>query len=550
MATEVEDLLAQGGAALRAGDAASARAALSRAFELDPSGDVIEGLARAAYLEQDFAAAVDGWERAYAAHRQAGDHVAAVRASRILAYLYFSIVGDRAVGSGWLARAQTLLGEDPGSPERGWVALNRGMFEPSRAGKEELFRDALAVARESGDSELEFASLAYLGASLVHDDRQDEGMKLLDEALAAVAGNDVEDFCVLEEIFCQLFSACERAHDVSRADQWMRIGEAIAQRRKLPAVAAFCRTHYGGVLTDAGRWQEADDTLTTAVQLWALGKSALRVGALTRLANLRVRQGRFEEAEQLLEGLDHAGDPDVVAPLAAVRLANGEPLLARDMLEGALASIDPDSSAAVPLQALLVDAYLMCGLPNEAAAVAGQLAASAKAHGGHYITAVAALARGRVCAATAQGDPQRCVREALAEFARAHLPIDSAHARLELAGLVAEERAEVAIAEARAALEAFERLNATRYADEAAALLRSLGVRTASAKRTIGTLTKREAEVLDLIGRGLSNPEIAQRLYISRKTVEHHVSNVLSKLALRGRAEAAAYAVRARPGGE
>lgn len=550
MGTEVDDLLAQGRAALRTGDAASARQPLSRAFELDPSGAVIEGLARVSYLEQDFTGAVRGWELAYAAYRRAGDHVGAVRAARTLAYLYFSLVGDPAVGGGWLGRAQTLIGEDPDSPERGWVALNRGMFEPKRARKDELFGTALMVARESEDRELEFASLAYMGANLVHDDRQDEGMRLLDEALAAVAGNDVEDFFVLEEIFCQLFSACERAHDVSRADQWIRIGEAIAQRRRLPAVAAFCRTHYGGVLADAGRWQEADDTLTTAVQLWALGKSALRAGALTRLADLRVRQGRFEEAEQLLEGLDPAGNADVATPLAAVRLANGEPLLARDLLEGALASTESDSTAAVPLQALLVDVYLMCGMADKAGTVAEQLAASARTHGGHYVTAVAARARGRVCAATAEGDPQRCIREALAGFAKAQMPMDLAHTRLELARLVAAERPEVAVAEARAALEAFERLNATRYAGEAAALLRSLGVRTASAKRTPGTLTKREADILDLLGRGLTNPEIAQRLFISRKTVEHHVSNVLSKLGLRSRAEAAAYATRRKQGGE
>jgi DNA-binding NarL/FixJ family response regulator len=41
---------------------------------------------------------------------------------------------------------------------------------------------------------------------------------------------------------------------------------------------------------------------------------------------------------------------------------------------------------------------------------------------------------------------------------------------------------------------------------------------------------------------------MSERLYISRKTVEHHVGNILSKLGLRSRAEAAAYAARSKPG--
>jgi DNA-binding NarL/FixJ family response regulator len=101
------------------------------------------------------------------------------------------------------------------------------------------------------------------------------------------------------------------------------------------------------------------------------------------------------------------------------------------------------------------------------------------------------------------------------------------------------------VAEARAALPVFEDLGAGGDADAAAALLRELGVKAArSGPKGLGTLTKREREVLALLGEGLSNPEIAERLYLSRKTVEHHVAAILSKLGARNRAEAAAEAVR------
>ena len=55
-------------------------------------------------------------------------------------------------------------------------------------------------------------------------------------------------------------------------------------------------------------------------------------------------------------------------------------------------------------------------------------------------------------------------------------------------------------------------------------------------------LTRREEEVLELLALGLSNSKIGERLFISTKTAEHHVGRILSKLGLRSRAEAAAYA--------
>jgi two-component system NarL family response regulator len=59
-------------------------------------------------------------------------------------------------------------------------------------------------------------------------------------------------------------------------------------------------------------------------------------------------------------------------------------------------------------------------------------------------------------------------------------------------------------------------------------------------------LTSRELEILGLVTQGLSNKQIAARLVISQNTVKNHVRNILEKLRLRSRAEAAAFAVRAK----
>ena len=81
----------------------------------------------------------------------------------------------------------------------------------------------------------------------------------------------------------------------------------------------------------------------------------------------------------------------------------------------------------------------------------------------------------------------------------------------------------------------FRRLGASHDADEAANLLRELGIPGRAGGRSSEPLTPREAEVFDLLAHGLTNREIAERLYISPKTAEHHVSRILDKLNLRSR---------------
>jgi DNA-binding NarL/FixJ family response regulator len=540
-------MIDQGWAALRTGDATAARDAFERALQEAESGAALEGLGLALYLQRDYPGAIAQHERAYTAYRKEGETFAAGRAARILAWITGNVLGDWAVQNGWLARAVrvfTEAGED--TPEHGWLLIIRSYAEPDATVREALFREAIAVGRRFSDLNLEIEALSSLGGLYLMIDRVDEGLGLLDESMAALCAGELNEIATVDSLFCGFFWACELVNDVPRADQWMRATSDVMANRNV--VAAFCRAHYGGILTAAGRWQEAEAQLIDAARHFDRGMPQRRAAAIIRLADLRVRQGRLEEAGQLLKGLEQ--HPDAVRTQAAFHLARGDVALARDLLERATAGSD-DEVAAVgasntvgPLLALLVDVYLEEGSLEEAEQTAQRLRRIARAQHGSYLPAAAALAEGRICVASGRGDARACLHSALDGFARAQLPMELARTRLEMAYASAERSPEVAIAEGKAALEEFERLDAARYADAAGALLRSLGAPIRTGPKGVGALTRREAEVLQLIGAGLSNSEIGDRLYITRKTVEHHVGNVLSKLGLRNRAEAVGYALR------
>ena len=106
--------------------------------------------------------------------------------------------------------------------------------------------------------------------------------------------------------------------------------------------------------------------------------------------------------------------------------------------------------------------------------------------------------------------------------------------------LLAEGSRSEALIEARKAVEVLERWPGWRR-DRAEALLARL---EGSAVRPVGTLTARESEVAALIADGLTNAQLAERLFISPKTAAVHVSNILAKLSLSSRTEIAAWSIR------
>jgi DNA-binding CsgD family transcriptional regulator len=373
-------------------------------------------------------------------------------------------------------------------------------------------------------------------------------MALIDEAMAGTLGGEHRRLDTVVITCCDMLVACDLAGDLRRATQWCQVADRFINRYGCPFLYARCRTLYGSVLLARGRWAEAEGELLAAVRMAEGTGPGAHADALARLAELRLRQGRLEEAQGLLP--ERGGGRAAARTAARLRLAAGEPAVAAGLLERSLEDHGVPQvhgehrlRVAAALETL-VTARIALGDLDAAAGAADRIPELA-AEGDHEVAALSALASARLATARERPEEARqALERALELFGRLDLPYEVAQVRLELARVLAATDSEMAVAEATAARDALERLGAAAEADAADVLRRSLGARGRTGPKRVGVLTRREQEVLRLVGLGLSNPEIAQRLFISRKTAAHHVSSVLAKLGVRNRAGAIAYATR------
>lgn len=551
---EQDEALCAGQAALLRAAWQEARVHFEAALAIAETPEALEGLGAAAWWLSDVSTVFATRERAYRLYRENRDDRSAARVAAALAIDYCTFRGRAAIAGGWVRRAERLLG-DEACRELGWVLIVKThmslMIDHDPATGQGFATSAGSLGKVLDDVDLEMLALAYEGLARVSLGQIDEGMDCLDEATTAAVNGEMRDIDATCTACCCLIYACEKARDLERAAEWCAQLKERSLRSSYRLMFALCRAHYAGVLIWRGAWAEAEAELIEVIDELERTHRAQAAEALALLAELRRRQGRFGEADELLQRAESPPYQMLVGKRcllsrAIIALALGDADAGRDHVQRFLRSVPAEDllERASGLE-LLVQAHVMLGDRREAEATLQELRDVVSNVSTGAMRAAVRFAEGRVAAMSDRLAAKAYFEDAAALFARSGAPFESAEARVELARtLSALGRNAAAIDEILTAARTFDEIGAASEARKAQSLAR--GLRNSGGRRAdpLHRLTRREIEVLALAARGLTNREIAARLCRSEHTVHRHVANILAKLELPSRTAAASFAVR------
>jgi LuxR family transcriptional regulator, maltose regulon positive regulatory protein len=541
-------LLGTGQQCLARGDWTGARAAFEAALAAEDTAEGREGLGMAAWWQDDVATLFDARERAYRLYRARKDRRGAGRVAISIAVDSYYFRRAAAVARGWLRTARRLLEGLAALPEHAWLRVWEAELALALGGDivevRTLAAEARSIARALDDADAEMTALSLEGLALVHQGKIDEGMACLDEATTAAVAGDIANPVAVGVSCCHLISACELIRDFGRSAEWCDRVREYGERLRFDVLLAACRTLYANVLVWKGEWALAGEHLEAAIAHFRRARPAMQEEGLLRLAELRRRQGRVDEARALLAEVELHPQRGLVE--AALELDAGGAARAAELARRFLRAASPENKAdRVTACELLVRAQLRLGESptDETVDELGALAAAARTR---PLRATAMAAAGMVAAA--RGDHQgacRALEDGIDCLAGPGGGYERACLRMELArSLAVLRRPAEAERELDRAARAFEELGALGHARAAAALRAALTAGPGDQPSSNDSLSAREREVLRLLAEGLSNQVIARRLGVSAFTIKRHVANILTKLDLPTRAAAAAHAAR------
>ncbi|MCV0404136.1 MAG: AAA family ATPase [Chloroflexi bacterium] len=458
------------------------------------------------------------WAEAIAIWSQAGD---VRRQSGALAGYARSLIvaGRDPEAEAASRRALEILGDTPAGPEAvealGVQAYLR-MLGRDNEEAVELGRRTIELGRDL-PAAISAVTLAWntVGAARILLGDHEGGRADLEESLRLAELHGLDRHAA--GAWSNLVSGLGEMYRFADTDAYYEAGHRFTADRDLDATRAYLEAWRALSLLHRGRWTEAE-TLATAVVNAPTRSAISRTMALLALGRLQSRRGDGDAWTTLDEALSIAEPTGTLQRIGPVRAARAEAA----WLAGDLERCAAEAEAAVVLAVRHRHPWHV-----------GELAWWLHAAGRPVPDASAAAEPWRLQLAARP-------REAAAAWTELGCPYEAARALFE-----ADDVASVETAHAE-----LDRLGARPALAHTARRLRDLGATTIrrgarpSTRSNAAGLTTRELEVLSLVVAGLRNSEIAERLVLSTRTIDHHVSAVLGKLAIDRRGDAAAAVAR------
>lgn len=472
--------------------------------------DVLDGVSNELFLTGAVVDAVQPCEEALALWRALGQTEKVGHDLRHLSALT-GFLGKNAEAERLVAEAIELLEALPPARElaRAYASMSRRrmlLSDPVQA----VFwgARAIALAEKLGDVETVSTALCNMGAAEMC--AGDAGGRVrLERSLAIALEEGFEEHAA--HAYANLVEISVDHHAYAQAETYLRDGLAYCAEHDLDISSQALRGDWARMRLDQGNWAGTDEDVAAILSLPYV-PVASRITPLRVLGLLRARRGDPGAEAALNEARDLALATNqmlCIAPMAAARAEwrwlQGDSMGCRaEAMVGLQLALEHDD----PLSARHISIWLWRS-GDQRDALPGTPAPHILEMSGDW-------------------------RAAADAWEQLGCPYEQA-----LALLDGDEAAQLE------ALALFERLGARPAAAIARRRLRQAGVRglprgpRSATQANPHGLTPRQLEVLLLLAEGLSNPQIAARLFTSLKTVEHHVSMVLAKLPARSRAEAA-----------
>ena len=495
-------------------DAFAELSAADRTTSLEP--DELERLATAAYLVGKDDESVAVWERAHQALLSRGERRRAVRVRRL------DRLRPHQRGPGgtrrWLDRARLAVARGRGRGMPGAGLLARALraacarwTATGRAPRRSRARPR-SWARGSGTAISVTLARNVQGRALIAQGRPVDGMRLLDEAMAAVVADEVCEM-VAGAVYCSVIEACQLVFDLRRAQEWTAaLSRWCESQPDLVPFSGDCLVHRAEILELHGAWLDALDAARHAAERLrhrpqpAVGAALYRQGELHRLA------GRFAEAEEAYRqcqpvGARRAAGPGAAAASAAARSTPPRrrsaprwmaPLLGR---RGRACSPPPSRSCAP-------QAMSARPVPPPTSSLPRPRALTRRCCGRRPV-------RPRARSFCVEGDARAALgrlRSAWAAWQALEVPYEAARVRV-LIGLACRRLGDEDTAEMEldAARWIFEDLGASHD------VARTQALSATAAAKPPGPLTARELEVLRLVATGQDEPRHRRRAVPERE---------------------------------